>query len=183
MSLTIALVHARLDAIVRGAYPSPAVSGRTMTAGTLKSAALHGELDDPEFPGVAFDGGYSLLLTASGQADGEARTNARSGLMRRALSYDLRTGHAFGRLAPLGTGNGTALSAVLVAAHDVHEECSQALRDPLNWSGLASGPSIYAVRRAGSAQDVTSQVIDGLQRVLVTSRYVVEIAYSPSAVA
>jgi len=169
---------ARLAAIVEGTYPSPSVTGRTVTAGRYHATRLHGDLEDPAFPVARFHRGYRLVLERTGYADPETAQNPRAGQVRKRGTVLLSVGYLFGRRAP--APETAALTATSADAHqgaDDHEELEAALI----WSGNRGGtsPTIYAIRRV---EDAVARVIVPHERLLVETRYVIEIAYQPGQV-
>lgn len=168
---------ARLAAIIEGAYPSPAVTGRTVTT-AFHATRLHGDLEDPAFPVSQFHRGYRLILERTGYADPDTAQNPRAGQVRKRGTLLLSIGYLFGRRPPgPHTAALTATSADAHQGHDDHEEIEAALIYPGNRG--STSPTIYTIRRV---EDAVARVIVPHERLLVETRYVVEIAYQPGTV-
>lgn len=168
---------ARLAALVEGTY-APAPVGRAVTPGRFTATRLHGDIEDPSFPVAHFHRGYRLILERTGYADPDTAQNPRAGQVRKRGIVLLSIGYRYGTRAP---GPQTAaLTATSADAHDGHDD-HELIEAALIYQGNRGGtsPEIYVIRRV---EDAVARVIVSHERLLVETRYAVEIAYQPGQV-
>lgn len=165
---------ARLCALIEGSYPVTPVSGRSVTAGRLKPARLHGDLRDPEFPGVHYQRAYDLQVVSSGRAPGDP-PNVRAGSMRAVVVVQLDIGYLTSRDAPsTGAGVGGTLYSPTLLAHSDHEDVAQCFAWPNFWTGTS--PSIV---RLIPDSDVETAQTEVQSRIVVSRRWRMTLSYAP----
>lgn len=168
---------ARVRAIVEGAYPSVAVSGRSVTAGRFRRATYRGDIADPGWPGTGFHRHY-LLATESVSDVAGAAANWRTGRVLKRVVLELRVGYLVSPDATIErAGVCPDEDAATQLAHEDAHELEEALRWPDFWAG--TDPAIAQVRPAG---DATATVVIPRARVLLTTRWDVTVDFAPGQV-